>query len=137
MFILLFATPVRAWEFTPGMPCRLTHETPEVSVELTYDPTQPLYTISLTRNVMWPHAEVFALQFEGHQALSIATDRHHIDKGGKRLTVADHGFKNVLDGLQFNETARAVTGNSSVSIPLAGALGPVKAFRNCAPVAGV
>jgi hypothetical protein len=37
--------------------------------------------------------------------------------------------------LQFNETATAIAGDTAVTVPLAGAAGPVAAFRACAPVA--
>ncbi len=133
---LCFANAAEAWEFTAGLPCRLTHETEDVAVELTYDPTQPLYTIALTRRDGWVNAPLFAMQFEGGNALAISTDRHVLDEGGTRLTVTDRGFGNVLNGLQFNQRARVVLGNTSIDIPLAGAAEPVDRFRRCEVSAG-
>ena len=54
-----------------------------------------------------------------------------------RLTVTDRGFGNVLDGLQFNEAATAFSGDTAVTVPLAGASEPVQAFRDCAPMPAV
>lgn len=136
---LLFslALPAQAWEFTPGLPCRLSHETPEAQIELTYDPTQPLYTITITRALPWPDAPVFAMRFDGPRAIGIGTDRHKLHEGGTALTVIDTGFGNVLDGLEFNHTALAMAGDAQVSFPLEGAAEPVAAFRACedAPLA--
>jgi hypothetical protein len=45
--------------------------------------------------------------------------------------VTDSGFGNVLDGLQFNDTATAVTGAAELRIPLEGAAPAVEDFRAC------
>ena len=125
-----------AWEFTPGLPCRLTHETAQVQVALTYDPTQPLYTISLTQAAPWPRGAVFSLQFTGAAPLTISPDRHRLSADGTALTVTDRGFGNVLNGLQFNDVATGSLGNRSVTIPLEGAAEPVDRFRRCEVTAG-
>ena len=129
--LILLAAPAQAWEFTPGLPCLLTHETEEARIELTYDPTRPLYTITLTRAEPWTEAPAFQMRFDGPQPRIIGTDRHRLSNGNRSLTVTDRGFGNVLDGLQFNRSATALTGDVALDIPLAGAAGPVAAFRAC------
>lgn len=131
LLLLVSALPVQAWEFTPGTPCLLTHETPEVSVELTYDPTVPLYSISLTRPGAFAPAPIFSMQFQGRTPIGISTAEHQLSNGGRTLTVVDSGFGNVLNGLQFNDRVTATLGNQNVTIPLAGAAEPVAAFRKC------
>lgn len=130
------ATPAEAWDFTPGLPCILSHSSNGSQVELTYDPRVPVYTISVTRTAPWPDAPVFSMRFSGTAALEIFTDRHVLSNDARRVTVTDRGFGNVLDGLQFNDTAVANIGTVTVEIPLAGAAEPVAAFRLCRPVAG-
>lgn len=139
IFYLILIVPggAEAWEYTAGLPCRLTHDSAQVSVELTYDPTKPLYSISLTKTSTWPEADIFEMQFIGPRGLVIGTDRHQFSEGGTRLTVTDTGFNNVLDGLQFNHTARAVLDDVSIEVPLDGAADPVEAFRRCEVEAGV
>ena len=131
LFLGLLATPAHAWDFTPGAPCLLTHETPQAQIELTFDPTGPLYSISITRAEPWPDAATFAMRFAGPQGRVIGTDRHQLSHDGRSLTVTDKGFGNVLDGLQFNHTALAASGDVEISIPLDGASEPVAAFRAC------
>lgn len=129
--IVSFTSPALTWEFTPGQPCRLTHETAQAKVELTHDPSQPLYTITITRDVPWPEAPVFSMRFDGPRAIGIGTDRHRLSAGNTGLTVSDTGFGNVLDGLQYNHTAWAMAGDVAIRFPLEGAAGPVAAFRAC------
>ncbi len=131
LLLILAGHPAAAWDFTPGLPCRLTHDAAAAGVELTYDPTQPLYTITLRRPAPWPEADVFSLRFEGPAPLTISTNRHVLSDGGRALTVTDTGFGNVLDGLQFNRTATALIGGEEVTVPLDGAADPVAAFRLC------
>ncbi|MEL7279067.1 MAG: hypothetical protein AAFY35_11615 [Pseudomonadota bacterium] len=131
LFLGLLATPAHAWDFTPGAPCLLTHETPQAQIELTFDPTGPLYSISITRAEPWPDAATFAMRFNGPHGRVIGTDRHQLSHDGRSLTVTDKGFGNVLDGLQFNHTALAASGDVEISIPLDGASEPVAAFRAC------
>ena len=131
LFLTLLTTSAQAWEFTPGLPCRLNHETSQARVELTYDPTRPVYTITITRTEAWPDAPVFGMRFDGPQGRAIGTSRHVLGEGGTSLTVTDRGFGNVLDGLQYNHTATAMAGDASVSFALDGAAEPVAAFRAC------
>lgn len=135
--VFFSATAAQAWDFTPGLPCLLTHETPDVQVTLTHDPTLPLYTLTLTQTAPWPRAAVFSMSFSGAAALSIATDRHQLSPDGTALTVTDRGFGNVLNGLQFNDLATAQLGARRIGIPLAGAAEPVAQFRRCEARAGV
>ncbi len=131
LLLILAGQPALAWEFTPGLPCRLTHDTGAAQVELTFDPTQPLYTITIRRPAALPDAPVFSMRFEGAAGLTISTNRHVLSDGASALTVTDTGFGNVLDGLQFNRTATAVIGDEEITFPLDGATDPVAAFRAC------
>jgi hypothetical protein len=136
LLFLSFAAPAAAWTFTPGLPCRLSHATPEVEVVLTYDPRGPLYTITLTRPEPWPEAPVFSLTYRGPFGRRIVTDRHQLSNGGRSLTVTDRGFGNVLEGLIQDNVFTAEAGDTMVSVPLAGAAGPTAAFAKCRPAAG-
>ncbi len=128
---LLCPAPGLAWDFTPGLPCRLSHQTGATTVELTYDPTAPLYSITITTPQPLPDAPIFGMRFTGPGGLTISTNRHTRSDDGRSVTVMDSGFGNVLDGLQFNSTATALLGELEVSIPLDGAAEPVAAFREC------
>ncbi|MEX0281958.1 MAG: hypothetical protein AB3N13_12320, partial [Arenibacterium sp.] len=107
------------------------------TVELTFDPGLPLYTISLTRAQGWREADVFTIEFIGPSGLVISTNRQEISADGGTLSVADTGFGNVLNGLQFNQLARARLGAQVVDISLDGAAEPVEKFRRCRAEAGV
>ncbi len=131
LVFLLFVSPAYAWDFIPDMPCKLQHESAQGDVLLTYDPTLPLYSITITRPTPWPDAPSFAMRFDGPQGRVIGTDRHQLSDDLRSLTVTDRGFGNVLDGLQFNHTATAQSGDAAVSFPLDGASEPVAAFRAC------
>lgn len=136
--LLLAASPAFAWEVTLGPVCTLTHETAIARIELTYDPSAPLYSIEITRkDAPWPDAPIFEMQFQGPNPLSITTNRHTLTQNNKALTVEDQGFGNVLDGLQFNQTAIARSGGVQTELPLAGAAPAVQAFRDCPPSVGV
>ena len=139
LFLLftLLASPVDAWEFIPGLPCVLTHETAEAEIELTYDPTQPLYSVTLRQDTPLPESGWLAMRFDGPAGLTISTTRHSLSGDGRAVTVLDTGFGNVLDGLQFNTSATVLLGNRAISFPLAGAAEPVAAFRLCQPEPGV
>jgi hypothetical protein len=129
---LLLATPLHAWEAVPGPVCTLTHEAPDAAVRLTYDPRVPEYAITITRRAApWAEGDVFALRFDGPRSNMISTDRQVLSDGGMSLTVTDRGFGNVLDGLQFNDTATALIGEDAVSLSLDGAAPAVQAFRDC------
>ena len=134
VLLVIAASPALGWEFTPHPVCTLTHDGAEAAVEVTYDPRQAEpYAIALTRpEAAWPEAPVFTMTFEGARGLSIGTDRHRIDAGGTVLVVTDRGFGNVLDGLERGDRAVARLADAAVTIPLAGAAGPVAAFRACA-----
>ena len=135
LLCLAYASPAAAWEFTPGTPCLLTHETPEVAIKLTYDPTQPFYSIALTQMTPFTPAPVFAMRFDGAMPISIATDRHLMSADNLTVSASDSSFGNVLNGLQFNLTATATLGDQTINIPLDGAAEPVAAFRACETVA--
>lgn len=131
-FLLVhLGTSVHAWEFSPGTPCVLTHEAGQAQIQLTYDPTQPLYSVTVRRNEPWPAAPTFGMRFVGPQGRVIGTDRHVLSADRMSLTVTDRGFGNVLDGLQFNHTTTAISGDVEVTFSLEGAAEPVAAFRAC------
>jgi len=132
--LAVLATPALAWEAgVEGTVCTLSHDEPDARVRLTYDPATPEYTITLTRrDEPWVTAPNFSLRFDGPRPIFISTDRHTLKAGNAALSVADRGFGNVLDGLQFNRTAVAVTGDQAIAIPLDGAAPEVAAFRACA-----
>lgn len=134
--LLLMTAAAQAWEFTPGLPCRLSHETPEVRVELTFDPRQPLYTITLSRPDPWPEAPVFTMMYQGPFGRTISTDRHVLGNDGRSLTVTDRGFGNLLSGFMQDSAFVATAGAASVTVPLAGAAAPTAAFAACRPAAG-
>ncbi|MFC6585319.1 hypothetical protein [Sulfitobacter aestuariivivens] len=129
--LLLLTGPAHAWTFTPGAICTLEHQTTDVAVTLTYDPSGPLYTIAFERTAAFPVAPTFSILFDGPAALQIGTNRHVLSGSDTRLSVADSGFGNVLNGLQFNIEMRALIGNETLRIPLVGAAEPVAAFRAC------
>ena len=131
--LLTLPLPASAWETTIGPICKLSHSTADAEVELTYDPSKPLYSITVTRSGdAWMQAPVFAMRFDGQRPNMISTDRHEFGDGDTSLTVTDRGFGNVLDGLQFNDTATAFTDSQQVTIPLTGAAPEVQKFRDCA-----
>ena len=130
MALILSATPVMAWDFSPTPLCTVTHEDGGVSVRMTYDPRQAqAYAITLTRDSDWPDGGVFSIAFEGPAELTISTNRHIVD--GPSVTVTDTGCGNVLDGLEFNRRATAYLGATSLSVSLDGAQDKVQAFRAC------
>lgn len=132
-FLFAFlAGPALAWEFTEDSVCRMTGGTEEVAVEVTFDPAIGEYAITLTfDDAGWPDAPVFAIAFDGGWPLVIRTDRHVLTDQGRSLRVTDTGFGNVLAGMEFNRTARAVAGDRQVDFPLEGAAEAVAAFRAC------
>ncbi|MBY4893382.1 hypothetical protein KUL25_11465 [Rhodobacteraceae bacterium N5(2021)] len=130
---LTLAAPVAsAWEVgREGALCTLTHDEDGASVRLTFDPGVPLYTIAVSGTGPWPVAALFSMSFDGPQPNTIRTDRHVLSPDRDTLSVADRGFGNVLDGLQYNVTARAVSGAQVVTFSLEGAGPEVAAFRAC------
>lgn len=135
--LLLFPLQANAWTFTPGLVCRLSHETATSKIELTFDPRVPLYTVTVSREAALPQADVFSMRFVGPQGRMISTNRHSFGDGNTAVTAQDSGFGNVLDGLQFNQFAEAILGDTVLRFPLNGAADPVAAFRKCEVVAGV
>lgn len=131
------ASPALAWEFRAGAICELTHADEGADVRVTYDPAIPEYAIEIAPARSWSAAPLFAMRFDGPRGLTIMTDRHVMADGGSTLTVRDRGFGNVLDGLEFNDTATALLGDQAVTIPLDGAAPEVRAFRDCASGVGV
>lgn len=129
---LLCALPAHAWEAgTRGALCTLSHAAPGAQVLLTFDPSGPEYSITVTRDTPWPTSGVFAMQFSGGQDLTISTTRHLLSDDARSLTVRDSGFGNVLRGLSANDIATALTGDAAVSVSLAGAAPEVAAFEAC------
>lgn len=137
VLLILCASPAAAWEFTAGLPCLLRHATADAEIELTYDPTQPLYSVTVRRPGAWPGAPVFAMRFDGPASLTISTDRHTLSGDGRSVTVVDRGFGNVLNGLQFNDQVTALLGETEARFPLEGAAEPVAKFRICRAEPGV
>ncbi len=130
---LLAASPATAWEFTAIPFCTLSHATDTAEARVTYDPRQAdPYAIALTLTGPWQQAPVFAIAFQGAASLTISTSRHRISPDGRTLSVSDTGFGNVLNGLEFNTTATAISGNQAVSFPLENAAPAVREFRACA-----
>lgn len=137
----LAASPVVAWEFeeVPGADsfktgplCELSHQTDEARIWVVFDPSIQEYILAIRLEAgTWPDAPVFAMQFEGAAPLTIETTRQSFDDRRTALAVADSGFGNVLDGLQFNDVAVAILGDLALRIPLDGAAPEVEAFRAC------
>lgn len=129
---LALTTPAAAWQATVADICTLTHETDTAHVHLTFDPAKPLYTLAITRKgAPWSDDPWFAIRFVGPNEITISTDKHALSDGGQTLNVADSGFSNVLDGLQFNAMALAGTQTDGEAIDLTGAAPEVAIFRDC------
>lgn len=130
--LLLTTLPAQAWiASNDGPVCTLIHSEAVAGVVLTYDPSGPLYSIAITRDVPWPDAPVFAMRFEGAAGLTITTDRHQTSPDGLTLTVTDRGFGNVLNGLSQNQIAVAQAGDAVVAFDLSGAAPAVAVFETC------
>ncbi len=129
--LLLLSTSAQAWTFTPGTVCQLDHAEADLSVRLTYDPSAPLYTISISRPAPLPVTPTFSIRFDGPVPIQIGTVRHAYSGSNKTLTVSDSGFGNVLNGLQFNTSMTALIGEETLTVSLEGAAEPTKAFRAC------
>ncbi len=133
--VILCSTAAHGWEagVEDGL-CTLTHVEANVAVRLTYDPSVPLYTITLTMAEPWNVAPEFGIRFDGARPNTIRTDRHVLSPDRQSLSVSDRGFGNVLDGLQFNEVAEGFSGEDAVAVSLDGAAPEVEAFRTCGQV---
>jgi len=136
LLLALLPASAQAWTFTPGLVCRLSHETQEASIELTYDPSGPLYSLTVSRAEALPNVEPFIIRFIGPAERVISTNSHSFSDDRSSVTAEDRGFGNVLDGLQFNDTAEAVLGSTTLTFPLQGAAEPVAQFRACEATAG-
>ncbi len=130
----LLATPATAWEASrQGPVCLLTHETEGAEITVSHDIRDPVpYAIELIRHAAWQSSPVFAIRFDGPGRRTITTEAHQLTRDRKALIVTDTGFGNVLEGLAFNHVAIAVTGDTAIVIPLAGAAPEVERFRACA-----
>jgi hypothetical protein len=133
--LVLLAAPAQAWDFTATPVCTILEDTPDLSIRVTYDPSEPEpYAITLTRPDPWPVTDSFGLRFDGPAALTIGTSRHKLSDDGRTLTVSDTGFGNVLDGLALNGMATALVGDTALPFNLQGARPVVEAFRACGEV---
>ena len=132
--LLTLTAPANAWEFTPGSPCLLTSPPGDVAMALTYDPSAPRYTVSITAPEPWPKSQLFVMQFDGPTARQIGTNRHTLSDDGRTLTVTDSGFGNVLDGMAGGGQVVALAGDVAVVISLSGVEAPLAAFRACEAV---
>ena len=130
--IIVAASPAAGWEFSPTPVCTLSHDAAAAALRITRDPARAEpYELTITRADGWAAAPVFGMRFDGPRGLTIATDRHRLSADRRTLSVTDRGFGNVLDGLEFNDIATAMGGPEAVAFDLAGAAGPVRAFRDC------
>ncbi|MEO1679421.1 MAG: hypothetical protein AAFU80_14815 [Pseudomonadota bacterium] len=134
---LLLATtlPAAAWEVVPADICTVEHVGESAQVTLTYDHRSREYAIEIERlNGAWPAAPAFSIRFDGAGALVISTPRHTLSPDGRTITARDTGFGNVLNGLEFNDTATAFTGQAAETLDLRGdkpAAPAIAAFRAC------
>jgi len=136
LILMCLSTPALAWDATQGSICTLSHDTENARIFLTYDPSKPLYTLTITLTPgQWDVSPWFAMRFEGATPIEIATARHVLSQDRIALRAADTGFGNVLDGLEFNDTATAFTQSQSVQFPLGGAAPEVRKFRACSGAA--
>lgn len=130
--LLASSGPVSGWEFTPAPICTLSHTTPVARVIITYDPALPLYEIAITlAAAKWPAGDGFGIRFDGPRGLTIGTRDFVISPDGRRLSVTDQGFGNVLNGLEFNDRMIARIGDQRVTMPLDDAGPPTAQFRAC------
>ncbi len=133
LLLMILSTPAYAWDVTVGQICTLSHESEASTIFLTYDPSEPLYSITVTQtNSVWTQTPWFAMRFEGSSPIEIATSRHVLSDGATSLTVTNTGFGNVLNGLEYNQKAYAFTQDQVTKFSLVGAAEPVRVFRECA-----
>lgn len=130
--LILLSSPVAAWEAgVSGALCTLRHVEDAGQVLLTFDPSVPLYTISISGAALWDVADTFGITFAGPQPNTITTARHVLSPDLAILSVSDQGFGNVLDGIALNASMTAGSGASEVSFSLEGAAPEVAVFRAC------
>jgi hypothetical protein len=130
--LVFAASQASAWQFTPIPVCTLSHETAEASLAITFDPgqTEP-YAMTITVARAWHDTDVFSLRFDGARGMTISTDRHRISPDARTLSVTDRGFGNVLNGLEYNTRATALSGDTALAFSLADAAPEVRKFRDC------
>jgi hypothetical protein len=134
--LLFFASPAAAWEFSAAPICTLTQTSDTAQITVTYDAVLPEYQITITlTDGVWPDNPAFGMAFAGDLPINIQTSRHQISPDGRSLTVTDSGFGNVLDGLQYNSRAYAISGDTTVTVPLDGIADAITAFRACPDLA--
>lgn len=133
LVLICLACPLHAWEArVENGRCLLDHtEANGMTARVSFDPAQGLYAIALTRTEPWGTAPLFSIQFIGPRGGTIFTDRQRLDLEGRRLTVEDTGFGNVLNGLEHNSALRAELGESELELSLEDAAPEVRAFRAC------
>lgn len=135
LFALAVVAPqsVAAWQMRDTPICTLSHTGAEAEIVITYDPRLPEYRLVVTLDPdKWDNSPTFGMVFNGPRSLRIGTDRHQLSADRHDLSVADRGFGNVLDGLEFNDRAIAATAGTSVNFDLTDAAPAVRAFRDCA-----
>lgn len=131
--LALCATPAAAWDVSLGPICVLEDQQPEVAVTLTHDPEGPIYSITITTPTPWPEGPVFSITFVGDNPLRITTNQHVLSDDNRAVTVVDRGFGNVLNGMEFNETAIASLAGREVPFDLSAVDAPMQPFRTCTP----
>jgi hypothetical protein len=133
--LTLLTSPAFAWDFTSGAVCTLSDATDTAEIVLTYDPALPRYTLSITTDAAWPVDGTFSMTFANTRPAVIRTDRQTLSQDGMTLSVADSGFGNVLNGLEFGGQIRAAVGDRAVDISSDGIKGPMGAFKACGAAA--
>ena len=128
----LIGSPALAWDFSTSPICTVINRGSDTSLKLTFD--GELYVLRLSHLEGWQNAKVFAIRFAPNGPF-IQTTRHQID--GQTLSVSDAGFGNVLKGLQNNQVAQVLLGETVRDIDLSGAYTPFENFKNCKPGAAL
>lgn len=133
LILALMPLPAAAWDFRADPVCTLRHAEAGGEVIVTHDPSAAMpYAIEIRlAGGRWPDAPTFGLSYEGSAPLAIGTHLHVLSGDGSTLRVEDRGFGNVLDGLEFNDTVTAVSGDMTLSLSLEEAAPAVRAFRAC------
>jgi len=132
VFTLLLPSHALAWGFSPDPICTLTHQADAAEIAITYDASLPEYALFITlREGTWPDHPTFEMTFSDGQDLSIGTTRHSLSADGATLTVRDRGFGNVLDGIEFNQSLSASSGQMAINASTDTAKAAVQAFRAC------
>ncbi len=132
LIFALLPLPAAAWEFSPDPICTLSHQTAELEFIITHDVAARTYTLAITlQDTAWQPSPTFGVSYSGSMPINISTIQHRLSDDAKTLTVSDSGFDNVLNGLEFNHTATAMTQSQSLSVRTRGISKPMAAFRAC------